>query len=339
MEGTGKILRRSVHTFLQNYQYFTTISASLALPFSALFLISQAFFLPSSSSSSPLLPQLIHNHFQALFRAAGFPTSSGFFTILSLKLSETVTSFIFTLPLTTTFLLIAKSSVIRRLAQVKADPSLPYSLPPDILSAYTPLLRTYVCGFLVILSANATAFFLLFFGFNCLEGFQLSATEHSLSSSVVAAVVYSMIIANTFIICNLALVLSGTEKHGGSLTIIKAYLMMRGRRATALSFAVIGNFALAATEALFRYRVVAPYHASGSFSLGILLEGCYIAYLYSVLIVLDTVITYTFLRSCQVEDLINCEDKFYCQIQIWDATDEPYDNSLKNSDPLMNAES
>lgn len=339
MEGTNKILRRSVHTFLRNYPYFTTISASLALPFSAFFLISQAFFIPSSSSSSLLLPQLLRNHFQALFRAAGFPTSSGFFTILSLKLSETVTSSIFTLPLTTTFLLIAKSSVIRLIAQVKANPSLPYSLPPDLLSAYTRLLRTYVCGYLVILSANATTFFLLFLGFNCLEGFQLSAPEHSLLSPVVAAIVYSVIIANTFIICNLALVLSGIEKHGGSLAIIKAYLMMRGRRATALSVSVIGNFALAATEALFRYRVVAPYHVSGSFSLGILLEGCYIAYLYSVLIVLDTIVTCTFLRSCQVEDLINCEDKFYCQIQILEGTDGPYDNSLKNTDPLLNSES
>lgn len=339
MEGTSKILRRSVHTFLRNYPYFTTISASLALPFSAFFLISQAFFIPSSSSSSLLLPQLLRNHFQALFRAAGFPTSSGFFTILSLKLSETVTSSIFTLPLTTTFLLIAKSSVIRLIAQVKANPSLPYSLPPDLLSAYTRLLRTYVCGYLVILSANATTFFILFLGFNCLEGFQLSAPEHSLLSPVVAAIVYSVIIANTFIICNLALVLSGIEKHGGSLAIIKAYLMLRGRRATALSVAVIGNFALAATEALFRYRVVAPYHASGSFSLGILLEGCYIAYLYSVLIVLDTIVTCTFLRSCQVEDLINCEDKFYCQIQILEATNGPYDNSLKNTDPLLNSES
>ncbi|KAF8016326.1 hypothetical protein BT93_H1742 [Corymbia citriodora subsp. variegata] len=339
MEETSRILRRSVHTFLQNYQYFTTVSASLALPFSALFLISQAFFIPSSSSSNLLLPQLLRDHFQVLFKAAGFPTSSGFFTILGQKLSETVTSSIFTLPLTTTFLLIAKSSVIRRLAQVKVLPSHPYSLPPDLLSVYPPLLSTYVCGFLVILSANATAFFLLFFGFNCLEGFQLSASEHSLLSSVVAAIVYSMIIANTFIICNLALVLSGIDKHGGSLAIIKAYLMMRGRRATALAFAVIGNFALAATEALFRYRVLAPYHASGGFSLGILLEGCYIAYLYSVLIVLDTVLTCTFLRSCQVEELINCEDKFYCQIQILDATDGPHDTSLKNADPLLDSES
>ncbi|XP_030530702.1 uncharacterized protein LOC115741115 [Rhodamnia argentea] len=154
---------------------------------------------------------------------------------------------------------------------------------------------------------------------------------------MLAAIVYSMIIANTIIVCNLALVLSGIEKHGGSLAIIKAYLMMRGRRATALSFAVIGNFTLAATEALFRYRVIAPYHASGSFSIGILLEGCYIAYLYSVLIVLDTIVACTFFRSCQVEDFINCNDKFYCQIQIFDAADGPYDNSLKSSDPILNS--
>lgn len=110
MEGTSKILKDSVHTFLQNYEHFAIIVASLALSFSTLFLIPHltSLLIPSSPSSSLLLPRQLRNHFQTLFRVTGFPTSLGFFTIYSPKLSETVISFIFTLHLATTFLLSRK---------------------------------------------------------------------------------------------------------------------------------------------------------------------------------------------------------------------------------------
>jgi hypothetical protein len=71
-----------------------------------------------------------------------------------------------------------------------------------------------------------------------------------------AAVVYSIILANVIIICNLALVISGMERFGGYLAILKACVMIRGRASTALSPTLAVNIALAGVEALFQYRIV-----------------------------------------------------------------------------------
>lgn len=291
MERTGRIMRRSVYTFLQQYQFFTSTAALLVLPFSASILLSQA-FLPFSS---PLLP-VIHDRLQFLFKAAGFPPSSQFFTILNLKLSQTISSSIFTLPFTISFLLIGKACIIQALNHNK--PGFPPSFS-SFISLYCPLLITYIWNSLLILSANATAFSVLFIAFNCLEGLGYSSPNFVPFLSAAAAILYSIILANSLIICNLALVLSGMERCGGYIAILKACVMIRGRTSTALSLALPINLALAAVEALFQYRVVRAYHISGKPRSSIALEGLFIAYMYSLLVVLDTIVSCIFFKRCK----------------------------------------
>ncbi|XWS37312.1 hypothetical protein CRYUN_Cryun19dG0032400 [Craigia yunnanensis] len=242
MEKASKIMRRSIYTFLQNYQYLTVTAALLAFPYSASIILSQIFVL-----SSPFLPT-IHNRLRILFQAAGFPPSSEFFTVLSFKISQTISSSIFALPLTLCFLLIAKSSIIQLLNHHKPN------LPPSfslVISLYKPLLATHKCNFLLLLSANATAFSLLFFAFNFLGGFGFSSPNWLFFLSAAGAVLYSIILANALIICNLALVSSGMERSGGYLTILKACVLIRGRTSTALTLAVPVNMVPAAIETLF----------------------------------------------------------------------------------------
>ncbi|MFQ6636266.1 hypothetical protein Gotur_013577 [Gossypium turneri] len=74
-------------------------------------------------------------------------------------------------------------------------------------------LSTFICNFFVLLSANSTAFCLLFFGFHLFNGFGFSSSPNWLIfMSAASAVLYSVILANALIICNLALVSSGMEK-------------------------------------------------------------------------------------------------------------------------------
>ncbi|KAK9278183.1 hypothetical protein L1049_027743 [Liquidambar formosana] len=295
MERSCKIFRRSIYTFLQHYQYFTSTAALLAFPFSASILLSQA-FVPSSS----LLPK-IHYRLQSLFDAAGFPPSSEFFSVLNVKLSQTISSSIFALPFTLSFLLIAKAYIIQSLNQHKP------TFPPQFssfISLFNPLLLTYICNSLVILSANATAFSLLFFAFNCLQGFGFSSPNFLLFLSAAGAVLYSIILANVLVICNLALVSSGMERCGGHLAILKACIVIGGRASTALSLALPVNLALAAVEALFQYRVIKALHLAGKPTYSMALEGLFIAYLYSILVVLDTIVSCMFFKSCKTGSLI-----------------------------------
>lgn len=326
MAKTAKIIRKSIYTFLQNYHYFTSTAVLFALPFSACILISQA-YVPFSSVA--LLPT-IHNRLSLLFNAAGFPPSE-FFTILNLKISQTIFSSILTLPFTLTFLLITKAATIQALNQNK-----PALTPPSfssVLTLYCPLLLTYICNSFLILAVNATVFSLLFLAFNFLEGFSFSSSNFLLFLSAAGAVLYSIVLANAFIICNLALVLSGMERCGGYMAILKACVLIRGRASTALSLALPVNLALAAVEALFQYRVVRAYHFSEKLGSSLALEGILIAYLYSIFIVLDTVVNYMFYRSCKTGSWIEQEGRHSYWIEFAEEASNCY-ISIKTMEEL-----
>ncbi|KAG6587561.1 hypothetical protein SDJN02_15259, partial [Cucurbita argyrosperma subsp. argyrosperma] len=289
MEDSRKLLRRSVYSFLQNYQFFTSIAAVLAFPYAISVLLSQT-VLPSSSLFSSAF-----DHFRALFDAAGFPISSKFFSILIQKLSQTVVSSIYSLPFSLTFLLISKACVIQALNQQK--PSLEPSFS-SIMSLFNPLLVTHVCNSFVFVSVNATVFFLLFFAFNCLQGFGFFFSPNWIMwVSVFGAFLYSIAIAKAIIICNLASVLSGMERKGGFMAILKAWVLIQGRSATALLVALPFNMGMAGIEALFQYRIVGGYHSRERLGGWMVVEGMFVAYLYSVFVVLDAIVNTMFFKS------------------------------------------
>lgn len=73
--------------------------------------------------------------------------------------------------------------------------------------------------------------------------------------------------------------------------------MIKGRTSIALSLALPVNIALAGIEFLFQFRVVKAY--SDTPSLSMVLEGLFIAYLYSVVITLDVIIGCVFFNNCK----------------------------------------
>ncbi|XP_022883621.1 uncharacterized protein LOC111400433 [Olea europaea var. sylvestris] len=244
MEKTGKIIRRSIFTFLQNYQFFTSTAAILAFPFAASTLVCQA-----SLPSSPLFA-LVQGRLRTLFLAAGFPPSSDLFNILNLKLSQTTVTFLLVLPFSLTFLLFAKALIIKALFYQENRHFSSWN------KLFKSLYLTQICNLLFILSANATCFSLLLVAFNFFDLLGLSSSGHLLFLSALGIVIYSVILANAYVLCNLAIVLSGVEKRGGFTSILKAFLLIRGRTATALSLALPFNIAMASIEALFQYRVI-----------------------------------------------------------------------------------
>ncbi|XP_039030570.1 uncharacterized protein LOC120165047 [Hibiscus syriacus] len=298
MEKSTTILRRSIFTFLKNYHFFSLTPAILVFPYSVSVLLSQIFVPPSS------LLQSIHGRLDALFQASGFPYPSDFFAILSLKLSQTICFSVFALLFTFSFFLIAKASVIElcfRHGRISKKPCLFSS----ILPLYKPLLETQTCIFLLIVSANATAFSVLFFGFNLIDGLGFSSPKWILLMSVLGAIFYSLIAANAFIISNLALVSSGLDKSGGHLSILKAFVVVKGRSSSALSLALPMNLSMAAIEALFHHRVVRAYESGDSAWFPMAFEGVLIAYLYSTILVLDTVVSCLFFDSCRAGGSMN----------------------------------
>eukprot|EP00262_Sarcandra_glabra_P009486 TRINITY_DN23897_c0_g1_i1.p1 TRINITY_DN23897_c0_g1~~TRINITY_DN23897_c0_g1_i1.p1 ORF type:complete len:371 (-),score=29.85 TRINITY_DN23897_c0_g1_i1:288-1274(-) len=327
MEPTSKIIiRKSIYTFLQNYHYLASAIAIVVFPFSASILLSQAI----TPSSSPLIPT-IQTRLRSLFNASGFPPSSQFFSLLNIKLSQTISTSIFSLPFTLSFLLIAKSSIIQVLHYKYPKP--PFSSP--LSSLYLSLLLTHLCNSFVILSANAAAFSILFFAFNSLDVLGLSSSPNLLLFlSATGAVLYSVILANTLIICNMAMVVAGMENCSGYLAILKACVLIKGRAATALSLALPTSIGLAAIEALFHYRVVRSYHLSDNLNRSIAWEAMLIAYLYSLLILLDTVIACIFFKSCKLDTRSNWEGGYHYQIEFAEETGNSAFTNFKTIEEL-----
>ncbi|CAK9330102.1 unnamed protein product [Citrullus colocynthis] len=301
MEESRKIIRRSIYSFLQNYQFFTSIAAVLAFPYAISLLLSQTLLLSSSS-----LLSFTFDHLRTLFGAAGFPISSKFFSILIQKLSQTIAFSIYSLPFSLTFLLISKACVIQALNQQK--PNLVPSFS-SILPLFSPLFLTHLCNLFIFISANSTVFFMLFFAFNFLEGFGYFPPNCLLLVSVFGAFLYSIAIAKAIIICNLASVLSAMERKGGFMTILKACVLIQGRSTTALLVALPFNLGMAAIEALFQYRIVRDYHFRGRLAPSMVLEGMFVAYLYSVFVVLDAIVNTLFFKSCRVGSQMGMESK------------------------------
>ncbi|GFP95712.1 hypothetical protein PHJA_001715400 [Phtheirospermum japonicum] len=319
MATTGKIIRRSIFTFLQHYQYLTSAPTLLAFPYAASYLLSQ-----SLVSSSYLFP-LLHGRLRSLFLAAGFPLSPQLLSLLNLKLSQTILTFLFVSPFTFSFLLLSQASVIVNLLKPA------FSLSQT--SLFSPLLITRLCSSLLMLAANATCFFFFTLCFNFLYVLGLSSSRGPLLFlSATGAVIYSIVIVNAYIICNLASVSSGMENRGGFISILKASVMIRGSTATALSLAVTMNTALAAVEALFQYRVVRAYRRDSAPNSGLLIimEGGFIAFLYAAFLVLDTVVGCTFWKSCKKDD--HQIDHYFHQIEIQDRDGKCFAQTYKTLD-------
>lgn len=122
---------------------------------------------------------------------------------------------------------------------------------------------------------------------------------------------------------------------GGYLAILKACVLIGGRTSTALFLALPVNLALAGVEALFQYRVVRGYHLAEKPNSSLALEGLFIAYLYSILLVLDTIVSCMFFKSCKMGCLIEHDDRYSYSIEIgeedgMDFGNEDFKGNLKN---------
>ncbi|XP_031491841.1 uncharacterized protein LOC116258681 [Nymphaea colorata] len=276
---TTTIVRRSVHLFLQHYQFFTTVAAFLFFPASASILLSVSS--PSWDLISNLRPRI-----ESLLEAGGFPDSR-LTSLLHLKLSQTVASFLTSFPFTVSFLLLAKACVISHALRTgKASSSgLFCSLP----SIWKKLLITYLTSVVFIFAANATAFSFLFLVFNVFDVLDVSSPVNPTFLSCVGSTFYSVLLANTIIICNLATIVSGMEECSGIVAILRACILIKNRAATALSLALPVNLCLAAIESLFQYRVVRMLEVSHELPLSVVWEVPLLIHMYSTVILLDTI--------------------------------------------------
>ncbi|XP_020587049.1 uncharacterized protein LOC110029208 [Phalaenopsis equestris] len=303
MDNSIKLIRASIYSFFCNYHTFASLATILIFPYSAATLLS-ASLIPSSppSSSSSSLPTAVSHRFLSVFKATNFPLNSPLFDIISLKLSQTILSFLFALPFTLTFLTLSKATIIfaaGELPRHTPSPSL-----SSILHLYPPLLFTHLFTRFIILSTNVAVFSMFLIAFFVVDELGLTSTSSLFILSGIAAVIYSTTVANVLVICNLATIVAAMENCNGYTAVLKACVLIRGRAAVALFLALCSNLGMAAIEGLFQIRVIKIYNQNGSFDLSLVFEALTIIYLYSIFGVVDNIISCCFYKSCRYELLV-----------------------------------
>nr|XP_018678786.1 PREDICTED: uncharacterized protein LOC103979641 [Musa acuminata subsp. malaccensis] len=179
----SKTIRRSLHAFFRSYQAFASAAALLVFPASAATLLAQSLDL-----SYPVL-RTISSRLAFLFDAAGFPPSR-FFSLVNIKLSQSIFTFVSTLPFTLTFLVAAKASVYRIICGA------PRRNAACVLHLYPRIARTSVFNSLFVLSANAAVLSLLFLAFNVVDMLHLSSSNTTLALSASGVILYAFVLAN-----------------------------------------------------------------------------------------------------------------------------------------------
>ncbi|KAK2655710.1 hypothetical protein Ddye_008762 [Dipteronia dyeriana] len=162
------------------------------------------------------------------------------------------------------------------------------------------IFRPHLSSNLVLVTTiNMFCFFIFIFALNFLR------SSSDLFLILARIVVCAFWANNMLVISNLALVVAAMEDCKWFEAIYKACLLRNGNHSMALLVALPTNLGFAAIVGLFRFRVLQVYHSFGRLSATVALEGVLIAYLYSLLIVLDTIACCLFYKNCyDIENIV-----------------------------------
>ncbi|KQJ86613.1 uncharacterized protein LOC100823289 [Brachypodium distachyon] len=312
MGSASRIMRAALHAFFTHYHPAASSAALLALPFSAAALLSR-----SPPPSLLLLPAL-SRRLRRVLVAAGFPPASQLLFLLNHKLSQSAFSFLATLPFSLSFLLLSKSCAVRALQPAKHHQN-------QRTSSYPAMARTQLANYAALLLANLAVFAALLAAFNAAEALGLGGGgagegRAALALSAAGVIVYSVALANAAAVCNLATVVAAAEPgrdRGGCGAVLRAALLLLARgggadAATAVAVALPASLATAAVEGLFQLRVMRLYMADGRITSAMVCEGLLIAYIHSMICVLDTVVTFIVYQTCKATHschLLDLEEK------------------------------
>ncbi|KAG8093218.1 hypothetical protein GUJ93_ZPchr0012g19549 [Zizania palustris] len=307
MGSATRIVRMALHAFFSHYH---PAAALLALPFSASALVSRSLAL--LAHRQVILPTL-SRRLRRVLVAAGFPPASQLLFLLNHRLSQSVFSFVVTLPFSLSFLLLAKAHAVRATRERGRGRGRGRGETLLFHRCYPAMTTTQLANFAALLFTHAAVFAALLAAFNAAEALRLGSDGRTvLTLSAAGVIVYSVTLANAAAVCNLATVVAAAEGRGGFHAVLKALLLVRGDAATAVAVALPANLATAAVEGLFQLRITRLYMLNGKISSAMVCEGFLIAYIHSMICVLDTLITCMVYQTCKARhscDLLELEEK------------------------------
>ncbi|EYU28808.1 hypothetical protein ABFS82_12G097100 [Erythranthe guttata] len=283
-----EILRETVRILRYNSAGFMAIVAVLICPVSAVVLSN---VLVNQSLSKWLSIRLL-----LIAKSSGLPLRP-FVKHSCQKLSETVVSVTLSFPLFITLSLLSKAAVVYSVdctySRRKFDSSKLYVIVSKIWKrvVFTYLWVCLVVSgcvtlFLVLLIVVSSVFFLIM-------GFP---SDLILYPAMVVGFLFSVVLANTIIICNIAVVISVLEDVSGPQALLRSSSLIKGQTQVGLLIFLGSTIGMAFVEGLFEHRVKTLSYGDGSSRIW---EGPLLVVMYSFVVLIDSMMSAVFYFSCK----------------------------------------
>ncbi|CAA0828722.1 Unknown protein [Striga hermonthica] len=282
-----EILRETVRILRYNSAGFMAIVALLICPVSAVVLsnvlvdqslvkrLTFRLMLVAKSSGLPLKPFVKHSCY---------------------KLSEVVVSVIMCFPLFITLSLSSKAAVVYSVDCTYSRKKFDYSKFYVIISKiWRRIVFTYmwVC---VVISGCLTLFLVFLVVVSSVFLTMGFPPDLILYPAMVVGFIFSIVIANAIIICNIGVVISVLEDVSGPQALLRSSSLIRGQTQVGLLIFLGSTMGLAFVEGLFEHRVKTLSYGDGSSRIW---EGPLLVVMYSFVVLVDSMMSTVFYFSCK----------------------------------------
>lgn len=282
-----EILRETVRILRYNLTGFMAILAVLICPVSAVLLSN---VLVNQSLVRRLTLRLL-----LVAKSCGLPLKP-FIKHSSQKLSEMVISVTLCFPLFITLSLLSKAAVVYSVdctySRKKFDSSKFYVIVSNI---WKRVVMTYLWVCLII-SSFLTLFIVLLVVVSSVFLVMGFPSDLILYPAMVVGFLFSIIIANAIIICNIAIVISVLEDVSGPQALLRSSSLIKGQTQVGLLIFLGSTIGMAFIEGLFEHRVKTLSYGDGSSRIW---EGPLLVLMYSFVVLIDSMMSAVFYFSCK----------------------------------------
>lgn len=282
-----EILRETVRILRYNSTGFVAILALLICPVSAVVLSN---VLVDQSIVKQLTIRLL-----LVAKSSGLPLSP-FIKQSCQKFSEMAVSATMCFPLYITLSLLSKAAVVYSVdctySRKRFDSSKFYVIARKI---WRRLIATYfwVCAVIV---GCITLFFVLLVAVSSTFSVMGFPSDLILYPAMVLGLIFSIILANSIIICNIAIVISVLEDVSGPQALLRSSSLVKGQTQVGLLIFLGSTIGMAMVEGLFEHRVKTLSYGDGSSRIW---EGPLLVIMYSFVVLIDSMMSAVFYFSCK----------------------------------------
>ncbi|CAN0896500.1 hypothetical protein LINGRAHAP2_LOCUS18536 [Linum grandiflorum] len=282
-----EILRETVRILRFNAGSFMLIATFLVCPVSALLLSN---VLVDQSIVKRLTIRLM-----LLAKSSGLPLK-GFIKHSCHRFAEMVVSSAMCFPFFLTFSLSSKTAVVYSVDCTYSRKEVDVTkLLAIICRIWKRVAVTYVWSCMVIAGCVTLFFVLLLALCSTFSVFGLWP-DLNLYAAVLVGLVFSVVFANSIIICSIAVVISVLEDVSGPQALLRSSVLIRGQTQVGLLIYLGSTIGTAFVEGLFEHRVKTLSYGDGSSRIW---EGPLLVVMYSFVVLVDMMMSAVFYYSCK----------------------------------------